>query len=313
MNLEQVIAESVLGSIQWKTDTEGFCRCPGAQFHTSKNQKTDCLVKISKPPTVFCFHSSCMAEIAKARSNLFRALAASNRSPGSAKRLKLTSEETNRRREAARIRGMTLRAKNALAVIIKEFSLPEENLLEESPILIPIQPSVHSRLLIQHLFEPEDVIWIGNTYDSGKPWHARHFKTAKDWVSKRSITDPFVVPSTFKPGSVSRSKSNTLSRRYLVVESDTVPAEDFLSIINWCRQFMPLHAVVHTGGKSRHGWFDTTCLDPEAWTELRTILPALQADSALFRESQPVRLPGVRRDNGHWQRLLFLAPRKGGV
>jgi hypothetical protein len=252
-----------------------------------------------------------MAEIVKARSNLFRALTASDRRPGSVKRLKLTSEETNRRRDAARIRGITLRAKNALAVIIKEFHLSEEDLLEESPILIPIHAPVHSRLLIQHLFEPEDVIWIGNTYDSGKPWHARHFKTAKDWVEKRSITDPFVVPSTFKPGSVSRSKSNTLSRRYLVVESDTVPAEDFLSVINWCRQFMPLHAVVHTGGKSRHGWFDTTCLDPEAWTELRSILPALQADSALFRESQPVRLPGVRRDNSHWQRLLFLAPRKG--
>jgi hypothetical protein len=208
---------------------------------------------------------------------------------------------------------MALRAKNALAVIIKDFHLSEEDLLEESPILIPIQPPIHSRLLIQHLFEPGDVIWTGNTYDSGKPWHTRHFKTAKEWVEKRSITDPFIVPSTFKPGSVSRSKSNVLLRRYLVVESDTVPAEDFLSIINWCRQFMPLHAVVHTGGKSRHGWFDTTCLNPEAWTELRSILPALQADSALFRESQPVRLPGVRRDNGHWQRLLFLAPRRGAL
>ncbi len=39
MNLEQIIAESVLGTIQWGTDTEGFCQCPGAHLHTTTNQK----------------------------------------------------------------------------------------------------------------------------------------------------------------------------------------------------------------------------------------------------------------------------------
>ena len=310
VNLEQVIAESVLGSIQWKTDTEGFCRCPGAESHTSTNYKTDCFVRIARPSTVYCFHSSCKAEIARARLKLFHALTASDTPIRFTKRLKLTSEETNRRREKAKIRSMALRAKSTLAVIIKEYRISEEQLLAESPISIPIQIPTHSRLLIQHLFNPSDVIWIGDTHDSGKPRHAKHFKTAQHWAKWGFLKGPFIVPSTFNPGSVSRCKSNVLLRRYLVIESDTLPAEDFLSVVNWCRLFMPLHAVVHTGGKSRHGWFDTTSLNPEAWVELRSILPALEADSALFRESQPVRLPGVRRGTNQWQRLLFLAPRK---
>ena len=313
MNLEQIIAESVLGTIQWRTDTEGFCQCPGAHLHTTTNQKKDCIVRISRPSTVFCFHSSCEHEIARSKTNLYRALAAPSGLTRSTKKLKLTSEETNRRQEAAKKRSMALRAKSTLAVIIKEYRISEEQLLAESPISIPIQIPTHSKLLIQHLFNPSDVIWIGDTHDSGKPRHARHFKTAQHWAKWGFLKGPFIVPSTFNPGSVSRCKSNVLLRRYLVIESDTLPAEDFLSVVNWCRLFMPLHAVVHTGGKSRHGWFDTTFLNPEAWVELRSILPALEADSALFRESQPVRLPGVRRGTDQWQRLLFLAPRKEGL
>ena len=39
----------------------------------------------------------------------------------------------------------------------------------------------HWKLLLGK-FDAADVVWIGDTYDSGKPEHARHFRTAGEWL-----------------------------------------------------------------------------------------------------------------------------------
>lgn len=65
-----VIAETVVGSIEWKTATEGFCQCPGMAKHTTRGADKDCRVHIDKVPTVFCFHHSCRREVKLANERL---------------------------------------------------------------------------------------------------------------------------------------------------------------------------------------------------------------------------------------------------
>jgi hypothetical protein len=90
---------------------------------------------------------------------------------------------------------------------------------------------------------------------------------------------------------------------FLVVESDSLSKEQMLAVFAWMRQFMHLRAIVDTAGKSLHGWFEYP--NPFQLEELRVILPTLGCDPALFRTSQPCRLPGALRD-GKFQRLLWL-------
>jgi hypothetical protein len=96
-----------------------------------------------------------------------------------------------------------------------------------------------------------------------------------------------------------------LGFRFLVVESDTLSKAEIAAVFGWCRQFLSLRGIVDTGGKSLHGWFDypTTA----QLHELRGILPRLGCDPALFKPSQPCRLPGARRGE-RVQSLLYLDP-----
>jgi len=53
------IATELLGTIQWTTNTAGFCRCPGQQLHTAGDGERDCEVHLDGTPTIHCFHNSC--------------------------------------------------------------------------------------------------------------------------------------------------------------------------------------------------------------------------------------------------------------
>jgi hypothetical protein len=67
-----------------------------------------------------------------------------------------------------------------------------------------------------------------------------------------------------------------------------------------------LRAVIHTGGKSAHGWFERP--PPAHIEELKAIAPALGMDASVFSPAHPVRLPGVKHEKtGVRSRLLFLA------
>lgn len=63
--VRRVAAKNVLGEIHWKTDVEGFCRCPDAQAHTSETKPDHTRVMLDRVPTVSCFHNSCRDAIAE--------------------------------------------------------------------------------------------------------------------------------------------------------------------------------------------------------------------------------------------------------
>jgi len=165
----------------------------------------------------------------------------------------------------------------------------------------------HWRLLLQK-FRPDDVVWIGDKFDSGKPEHAAHFKTATEWMNGTTAPGPFICPVAFKNTGCARTNDNVVSRRFLVVESDTLSRDEVGSVFKWLCDAadLSLVAIVDTGGKSLHGWFK---FEEDLLDEMKLVLPAFQCDPKLFTPSQPVRLPGALRDGvaGRYQKLVYLS------
>jgi Protein of unknown function (DUF3987)/BT4734-like, N-terminal domain len=59
----QHIAQRILGSIEWISQTEGYCDCPNKAAHTTGDGKRDCKIWVGDKPTIYCFHNSCRGVI----------------------------------------------------------------------------------------------------------------------------------------------------------------------------------------------------------------------------------------------------------
>lgn len=308
----QAFAETLLGHVAWIDLQHGYCCCPGAQRHTTANGERDCSVMLDKVPTIFCVHTSCHSAIEQAnhelRSAIGKAKFSGEKTPG--KRWRPSAEERERQQEREAFQRLKLRAGSSLHQILETFATDPAELFEASPVRLLDDPANDWRLLLQ-LLRRADVLWIGDTKDScddkaddsRKEFCRRHFRPVSDWLKEAQAPGQFICPNTFKAGVHSRSNDNLLDHRYLVIESDTLTKNQIAAIFSWCRQFLRLRAIVDTAGKSLHGWFDypTTA----QIRELKNILPQLGCDSALFKPSQPVRLPGAKRGE-KTQSLLFL-------
>lgn len=158
----------------------------------------------------------------------------------------------------------------------------------------------------------------------------------------------FIVPSPMakrkgltQDGKLSfRTLDNVGPRRFLVVEFDFVATsdagfstpmapvlerlrEDGVTTLDLCAaihaelaKVRPLALVVHSAGKSLHGWYPCAG-DSEEETMHRFMRYAvsLGADPATWNRVQWVRMPDGIRDNGERQRVLYFNPAvlNGGV
>ena len=312
------IAESVLGHVDWIDVEHGYLpHCPGETLHTNRNGKRDCEVFLRGIPTVACFHTSCAGPVSDLNKKLRRAFWLAERG-GQIEQWHPTAADLATRRKRQEEDALKKRAAAALTCIVADFGIDEMDFRESSPIRLDGDPADDWRLLLG-LFPQDDTVWIGDTRDSAPEnapeWKrrqaAQHFRKVSEWLKERRAPGNFTCPSVFKNNSHSRSNENVIARRFLVVESDPQPEKktglsrsQMLALIQWLRRSIRLRAVVCTGGKSLHGWFDDP--EPRFLDELRTILPALQCDEALFKASQPVRLPGAfRADKGRLQSLIW--------
>lgn len=296
----QNVANDLFGSIDWVDRDTGFLACPGAQFHTGKNSRRDCKIILSGAPTLHCFHSSCKTVIEQENLRLRRAIGGQE-----FKKREITPEEKEKfiqKKKEQRIQEEIREFSNEnKKVIFEKYAWGPADMWEDSPVRLTNEIQDDSKLLLS-LFDNNDVVWVGDVMDSGKTDNLINFRTVESWKNEEVLKN-FTCPSTFKPESFSRSNSNVVSRKFLVIESDILSQDDICAVFKWCRRFMKLRAVVFTGGKSLHGWFDF----PSAPTleVLKQILPILDCDEALFKPAQPVRLPGVMR-NDKYQTLLYL-------
>ena len=331
------VAESLLGEIRWTDEDVGYCQCPGADQHTHKSNRRECRITLDGVPTVFCSHQSCAGAVAetnaKLRSEIGKAETGGKVPPPTVGEL-----VTRKRRDdaAAALREKETRiareARETLPVILRDYAWSECDVWEASRLRIDCQPADDAALFLRSMYAPDDVVWIGETWDSGKPEHAKHFKSCTEWLAGDPPLGPLICPALFRAGVHGRTQDNIAARPYVVLEGDAadpvcaekqargVPLTDHdkacnraacLAVLNWCRLMteLRLRAIVDSGSKSMHGWFDLP--DESTLEEMKLILPALGFDAATLRPAQPVRLPGVRRaESGRWQRLLYLNPRQ---
>jgi len=123
----------------------------------------------------------------------------------------------------------------------------------------------------------------------------------------------FIVPSPMSAvtGQTKNRKeskhtlANTGARRFLVCEFDHGTADEQAALLLHLGTFAPLVCVVHSGGKSLHGWFFVHNQPETKIERFFRYAVSLGADKATWTRSQFVRMPDGTRDNGSRQAILF--------
>jgi hypothetical protein len=201
------------------------------------------------------------------------------------------------------------------------------DLWEASPVRLETNDS-RTEEVIDALFPGNPLLCCG--------WRRDSFETRprKHWHKLRDLQ--FIVPNpmTTKEGITregrlsAHSLSNTGRRRFLVIEfdfdrSDSVAEAQLLAQLNaeqrdesdLCASLLlhlaeraPLALVVHSGGKSLHGWFYCAGQSEESLRRFMSAAVSLGADHSTWTRSQFVRMPDGKRADGKRQTVYFFNP-----
>jgi len=180
-----------------------------------------------------------------------------------------------------------------------------------------------------------DILFPGNPFLCCG-WTRSYFDTRprNHWYKLDELQLIVPNPMTAKQGLTRTGKlsphtlSNTGPRRFLVIEFDFDPSrsrEEALllarlnadgrdesdlcaSLLSYLAERAPLALVVHSGGKSLHGWFYCEGQDEEFLLPFIEAAVSLGADRATGCRSQFVRMPDGTRDNGKRQTIYFFNP-----
>ena len=309
MTTAQRKAEEIVGQVDWQSDNHGLCKCPGEAAHTSHTRIRDTTVFVDGAPTIFCWHTSCTPYRDEANRKLRRAISSDvlykpvNIMSGGTTVPKLVIKKDPHAEVLDRIKTI---AESNKQRYLTHYNWDPADMYEESPVKLG-DPAQDYQLFLS-MFNVADNIWIGDVKDSGR--HPQNFWSAWDWRKLDEPIGQYTTGATYKLDTVSRSNDTVEHRVFLVVESDVLSKPEMGAVFQLMRDLfsMKLHAVVDTGGKSLHGWFE---MPPrQEWVDqLKAFLIPLGCDPATFKPSQPVRIPGAKR-NDKMQSLLWFC--KGG-
>lgn len=289
------IAEEIVGTtIQWENDGRGYFLCPMHEGHTTPTKEKHTICYLEGVPTFYCWHQTCREWIDDASSELREKLDFRTDEQKAEDKMK-SNINVRLRCDAIRLRGEFDR-------IYREFAWDILN----NPLTVG---DSYSRFL--SLWHWNDIIWIGDVWDTGEK-KANHFCSIEN-LSIRRIDfyhNRFTSGSTYKPGTTDRTQANVLATKYTIIEFDHLDVDPEknkrkgAALLNYLRPAFDLRMVVDSGNKSVHGWFanDTRMTD-----EAKFFLRQLGADMNTMRKSQPVRLPGGRRENGRVQSVLYVS------
>ena len=179
------------------------------------------------------------------------------------------------------------------------------DLYHSSPIWTET-PEESMSAFVSNLFSPEATIWMGEPYDSRQERHQQNFKLTRDWLKQTSLPQR-IAAGTFQPGSFSRTKDNLKTSPFIIAESDDLIGHKptnagernenkalSYALAGYCQHELGLHlrAVIDTGNKSLHLWFDRP--PPKAFAAVRILAPGLRIDTGLLDScaTAPLRMPG---------------------
>lgn len=159
---------------------------------------------------------------------------------------------------------------------------------------------------------PDPLLCIGKS--------ARRFATRplSQWLAGGRLAEfALIVPArmTARHGQTKDGResehtlTNTGPRRFVVVEFDTGTADEHAARLWHLSGFAPLALIVHSGGKSLHGWFPVGDGLPDDVRRFMRYAARIGADPALFRNrSQFCRQPAGTRENGCRQSVFYWNP-----
>ena len=217
---------------------------------------------------------------------------------------------------------------DALDKITADFiGITEADLLETSPIQIPESPFSHWGYALSYLYKPIDYLYVGPDRGAGGRY-VKPFLHVLEILENNPhglpdypylIVNPLTgVEAPCKDGKKMsfRADSCVADYRFCVVEFDSIPIDRQFAF--WAAMLMksfPVAALVHSGGKSVHGWIRVLCKNYQEWQQkvekelFQEMLTPLGADRMCRNPSRMSRLPGhFRADKGQWQRLIYLNP-----
>ncbi len=191
--------------------------------------------------------------------------------------------------------------------------------------LITLKDRRHdSRLFIESLFQDDEIVWMGETYESGREENRHNFRPVSDWLELDQLP-PRVAAGTFHRGSISRNSESVDNSPFIVIESDDLighePRDEkerdqnkaaSFALFFYCQEKLGLHprAVIDTGNKSLHLWFDRP--PPDEFSALLKLADGLRIDRGLLERCQcsPLRLPGtIHEKTNNPAELYFINPK----
>ena len=196
----------------------------------------------------------------------------------------------------------------------------EPSLLERSKIKPDGDAINDGLLLLETLYEPDDVLFLGERFSTT-------VRTVRDWIEfigKNGSRDlPHIIPNPLTGNQHTRADGGLSYRcdnavrvfRFAMVEFDNLSRDDQLAF--WAAIPLPVAALIDSGGKSIHGWIKLpasirTAADWQQHVEndlYQRLLIPLGVDPACRNEARLSRFPGhYRADKGAFQRLLYLDP-----
>jgi hypothetical protein len=274
------IVDGVVDVRHWRS---GFaeCVCPSCD-------RTDAaLFCDGRFPIVYCFSTGCAAHNATINAEL---ISRTKQFVGeSGIKIRLTPEEKAQIEFRRNIKILETKAKHLmLPQLLRGKPVAKASWLDVSPYpLISIPVEQHWKALLSGLFMWEDyrpacsapgggvlveyvppLIWIGELYETGGPEYYINFKTVAEWLAKPRPYGPQISVCSFKDylfkgngvlsmaNHGSRTKEWVKRKDYFVAESDLISPEEFGLVIKWIQLFATIRAIVDTGNKSLHCWFD---------------------------------------------------------
>jgi len=205
--------------------------------------------------------------------------------------------------------------------ILRRFGEMDPNaIMEQSPVPIPADYREQTRVVLESLYNPEDILLIGNKY-AKKPLYARAWL---ELLRDDYTIGPLIMPNPLsgKPGMTKDGRESfrcdsavRLPAPYLVVEFDELPLKVQVSVISRLVDADIVDCVVYSGSKSIHCWVGVDAVSLEDWQnrvkQLHEKLVNYGADPSTANLSRLSRLPGgVRADkDNRIQSLLYLKSR----
>jgi hypothetical protein len=191
---------------------------------------------------------------------------------------------------------------------------------------IPVSATTPAEFLATLYPRGERVVVLTGERDRGAIWSDDRILVERHTLNRyiRGCRNPLFLPNPVdglehvnSDGNLSlRSEPNITAFRYAVLESDVVPAEQWLKIV--VQLPLPIVALTYSGGSSIHGLVRVGAKDKQAWDEvvrqrLLTSLVALGACRGSLTAVRLTRLPNCRREEtGKLQELLYLNPHACG-